>query len=140
MLPVPRTSTPHVTPCSAHTLLMLAGLPVHRSADNLCSVWGHGVRNGCGGCILVDATHPPGCQQGRDQGSRGGTASVQCGATRLTAEEMQTDALWVLSEPSNSKQIPYLHGQEFNPSFRLVFLFPFRLSQRRSLLGAGLGR
>lgn len=74
----------------------------------------------------------------RDVSREGTRAPAE--ATRLTAEEMQTDALRVLSEPSNRKQIPYLHRQEFNPFFRLVFLFPFRLSQRRSLLGAGLGR
>lgn len=115
-----------------------AGIPVPHLGDNLHSVWGHRGRTGCGACILMDAWWVPLIQQ--DVSREGSRVLAEANHSPMAvhhdpapAEEMQT-----LSEPSHCKQVLYLHRQEFNPSFRFVFLSC--LSQQPSLLGARLGR
>lgn len=97
LLDAPGPMDPNTTyNCCAHMSLMVAGIPAHRSHDNLHSVWGHGVRGGCGGRILVDAWWMPHIHW--DVSREGTRAAAEaccgllCGVAWLTAKEMQTDA------------------------------------------------
>lgn len=112
--------TPHVTHCSTHTLLVLLA-PLSLTQGTIYTQTGGWVRTSCGGCILMDAWWVPLIQQDVSrEGSRAlsdanhspmaaqhNPAPSRGNADTLRAQSPQADTVFV----------------QFNPSFRLVFLF-----------------